>query len=537
MWRIYAKEHLAKRFTIEGVLPLKKFLALAIGLLIVLAAGVPDALAANWPMFQCDAQRSGSNAGARVRPPLMSTWVKGPQTSTGERRTRPVIADGIVYAGQRWTTYDLILRNINHGQLQAISMENGKPLWTASDLFVAGTPALANGLVYAGTDDGCMLALGAADGVVRWSVYVGGKPNSPAIYAHRLYVTTANGRLCALDGATGASIWSIERSKALSAPAVLDGTVVVGGSELAAFDASEGRFKWSFGGGTGSYSMPTLSTEAVYVSTPYTLHRLDRENGTVVWSRFTGDKYGALASITLEDSTIYLGTVTAIDTENGQTKWTFESENSIVGASVALANGFVFVGSSHHHNQALDHSDGRLYVLKAATGELVWEYLAGLRYGDWYGIDPSPAIAGDSVVLNLSTMQLSCFSEAQSEPLPLPVTASPGVINPYDCESGQAAIAFKLDAPATVTVNVLDSQGKTVRCLVDNTQLDAGEHEVTWYGTIDFPEMVDASLAADFGDKGVLIAPDGDYTLQVLAQTGDGQKYRGGAVVQAAADV
>ncbi|MDP2210811.1 MAG: hypothetical protein Q8J63_03610, partial [Candidatus Aquicultor sp.] len=106
-----------------------------------------------------------------------------------------------------------------------------------------------------------------------------------------------------------------------------------------------------------------------------------------------------------------------------------------------------------------------------------------------------------------------------------------------DCDAGQAAIAFKLDAPAMVTVNVLDSQGKTVRCLVDNAQYDAGEHEVTWYGIIDFPEMVDASLAADFGDKGVLIAPDGDYTLQVLAQTGDGRKYRGGAQVQAASDV
>lgn len=515
---------------------MKKFPALAISALIVLAAGVPDALAASWPMFQYDAQRSGSNASARIRPPLKSTWVKGPQTSPGERRTRPVIADGVVYAGQRWSTYDLIPRTINHGQLQAISMENGKPLWTAPDVFVAGTPALANGMVYAGTDDGRLLALGAADGVVRWSVDVGGRPNSPAIYGHRLYVTTANGRLCALDGATGAGIWSIERSKVLSAPALLDGMVVVGGSELAAFDARDGRFEWSFGDG-GSYSMPTLSATSVYVSTPYTLYRIDREKGTVVWSRFTGDNYGATASITLDGSTLYWGTVTAIDAENGQTKWTFNSKNSVVGASVAPANGFVFVGSSHHHKQALDHSDGRLYVLNAATGELVWEYLAGLRYGDWYGIDPSPAIAGDSVVLNLSTMQLACFTETQPEPLPLPVTASTGVINPYDCEAGQATIAFMLDAPATVTVDVLDSHGKPVRRLVDNVQYDAGEHKVTWYGIIDFPEMVDAGLAAAFGDKGVLIAPDGDYALQVLAQTGDGRKYRGGAAVRAASDI
>ena len=515
---------------------MKKFLALVIAALFIIASGATDAFAASWPMFQCDAQRSGSNAGSQIRPPLKSTWIKGPQTSTSERRTRPVIADGIVYAGQRWTTYDLILRTINHGQLQAISMDSGKPLWTVSDLFISGTPALANGLVYAGTNDGRMLALGAADGAVRWSVDVGGRPNAPAIYGHRLYVTTANGRLCALDGATGATIWSNERAKVLSAPAVLDGMVVIGGSELAAFDSSDGRYKWSFGGAS-SYSMPTLSADAVYVSTPYTLYRIDREKGTLVWSRFTGDMYGATQSLTLDGSTLYLGAVTAIDTENGQTKWTFNSENSIVGASVAVANGFVFVGSSHHHHQALDHSDGRLYVLKAASGELVWEHLAGLRYGDWYGIDPSPAVAGDSVVLNLSTMQLACFTEAKSEPLPLQVTANPGVIDPYDCEAGQAAITFDLDATATVTVNVLDSQGKAVRCLVDNAQFEAGEHIVTWYGIIDFPEIVDASLAADFGDKGVLIAPDGDYTLQVSAQTGDGQKYRGGAVVRAAAGV
>lgn len=520
----------------KGAPLLKKFLSLAIVSLIILASGATGAFAASWPMFQCDAQRSGSNSSARISPPLKSKWVKGPQTATSEKRTRPVIADGIVYTGQRWATYDLILRTISHGQLQAISMENGNALWTARDMFVAGTPALANGLVYAGTDDGRMLALGAADGIVRWSVDVGGRPNSPAIYGHRLYVTTANGRLCALDGATGATIWSIERAKVLSAPAVFDGLVVIGGSELSAFDSGDGRVKWSFGG-AGSYSMPALSAEAVYVSTPYTLYRIDREKGTLVWSRFTGDYYGALASMSLDDSTLYLGAVTAIDTENGQTKWTFNSENGIAGASVALANGFVFVGSSHHHNQAIDHSDGRLYVLKAATGELVWEHSAGLRYGDWYGIDPSPAVAGDSVVLNLSTMQLACFTEAKSEPLSLQVTANPGVIDPYDCDAGQAAITFKLDTPATVTVNVLDSQGKTVRCLVDNAQFEAGEHIVTWYGIIDFPEAVDANLAADFGDKGVLIAPDGDYTLEVLAQTGDGQKYRGGAVVQATAGI
>lgn len=516
---------------------MKKLFIAAVLSLMILVGSPLDARASDWPMFQADAGRSGRNSTTAIRPPLELSWVKGPQKSYLEKRTRPVAAGGLVYIGQRWSTYFFAQKVKDYGQLQAVSLTDGKPAWTVTDMFVAGTPALANGMIYAGTDDGLMHALGAADGMPRWSVDVGGKPNSPAVYGHRLYVTTASGRLCVLDASTGAIIWSIERSRLLYAPAVLDGLVVVGGSELAAFNTTDGSIKWSFNSGATAYSTPTLSDDAVFVSCPYTIYRLDRADGRVAWSRFTGDKYGALKASSLDEETLYWGAVTAIDAESGETRWKFDSQNDLVGTSVAVTNGLVFVGASHHHDMTIDHSDGRLYVLKSSTGELLWEYKAGIRYGDWYGIDPSPAIAGKSVILNLSTKQLACFTEGESAPLPFPVTLSKDSINPYDSETGQVDISFELDAPAVVTVGVLDYSGRPVRGLLDAAQLDGGGHVYTWHGLIDFPEMADPDLALNHGDKGICVAPDGEYRLFVFLRTADGLEYRGEALVNVKADV
>ncbi|MBI4734021.1 MAG: PKD domain-containing protein, partial [Rubrobacteridae bacterium] len=44
-----------------------------------------------------------------------------------------------------------------------------------------------------------------------------------------------------------------------------------------------------------------------------------------------------------------------------------------------------------------------------------------------------------------------------------------------------------------------------------------------WHGLIDFPEMVDEDIGMRFGDRGVLVAPDGDYRFHVTVNDKEGK--------------
>jgi len=534
--RIYVYAHLHKLLR-QGMVSLRFLGILLVAFLITLMPVIPWAYGSSWPMFQYDSQNTGFNPNENIKPPLKFAWEKRPEKSIYERRTRPVIAGGVVYIGQYWGVYDWSTYIRTDGQLQAISLETGKPIWTKKELIVSGTPALSNGRVYFGTNDGKFYALDAGDGSIIWSFDAGGAPTSPAIIGHEVYFTTLNGKIYALNGETGVKRWSREGFLTLSAPAAAHNMLFVGGSEVFAIDSSTGAIKWSFKDGLRLHSIPVIKDGSVFVSCDNRLHCLNRDDGSVKWSLFTGDSRGSAKTPTVSKDTLYLGAVTAIDLNTRQIKWTFNSENSVRSASVAVANGFVFVGSSHNRVSALDRSDGRLYVLKEDSGELVWQYLAGSRLNDWYDIDPSPAVAQGTVVLNLSTSQLCCFSMPEQSPLPLNLSSSRGEFNPYEWENGQVDFNFKLNSSATVVAEILNYQGNPVRRLVDGEVFEEGEHSITWHGLIDFPEMADPGLKERFGDECILVAPDGDYKLLVTTKGKDGKTYTGSTDIKAKADI
>ncbi|MBE0447770.1 MAG: PQQ-binding-like beta-propeller repeat protein [Actinobacteria bacterium] len=506
--------------------------------LVMLATTASTAYAASWPMFQHDAQHTGFSPDERIRPPLELSWVKWPEEVYDEARTRPVVADGIVYIGQVWHLYTLLDGYVGtRGQLQAISLSTGMPMWAAEDLLVCSTPTLSNGRIYFGTLDGKFYALSAADGSMIWSFDAGSLPTSPTILGDYIYFGTFDGRLYALNAVTGEQRWMIERPAHLSAPAIANNTLFVGGDELLAVDPSTGNIKWSFRDDWGPCSTPVVKGGSVFVSCRYTLYCLNSGDGSVKWSYFTADVHGYMVTPSISESTLYWGAVTAINPATGQVKWTFDSQNDIHSSSVAIANGYVFVGSSHDTNGVFDHSDGRLYVLREDTGELVWQYLAGVRGNDWFGTDPSPAVSDGTVVLNLSTSQLCCFSMPPQPPSLLSLTASRSEINPYNMDEGLVDFSFELDTTATVTADILDYEGRPVRRLVDGELFGRGQHSITWYGLIDFPEMADPNLRAEFGDKCILIAPDGLYELLVTVTEDGGQPYTGSADIKVKADV
>jgi outer membrane protein assembly factor BamB len=95
---------------------------------------------------------------------------------------------------------------------------------------VTSSPAVANGVVYVGSDDHKLYALDAATGAFKWSFLTKNHVvSAPAVANGLVYVGSYDGKVYALNAATGARKWSYTTFGAvISSPAVADGLVYAG---------------------------------------------------------------------------------------------------------------------------------------------------------------------------------------------------------------------------------------------------------------------------------------------------------------------
>ena len=144
----------------------------------------------------------------------------------------PTIADGIVVAG------------FDGGKLAALELRNGKLLWEASITAARGRselermvdidaqPVIADGAVYIVTFQGHVAAAELETGRILWSNDLSSFAGLSADDDY-VYVTDEDSHIHALDRVDGATIWKQEdlRARAVTAPTVVDGQVVVGDLE------------------------------------------------------------------------------------------------------------------------------------------------------------------------------------------------------------------------------------------------------------------------------------------------------------------
>ena len=84
-------------------------------------------------------------------------------------------------------------------------------LWnyTATARFVRSTPAVADGMVYAGCYDSYVYAIYANNGTMRWRFRTGGVvPSSPAIVNNVVYVGSFDHKVSALFANNGTMKWN-----------------------------------------------------------------------------------------------------------------------------------------------------------------------------------------------------------------------------------------------------------------------------------------------------------------------------------------
>jgi outer membrane protein assembly factor BamB len=223
--------------------------------------------------------RVGSS-GAALAPPLELAWKFD---TRGRVLASAAIADGVVYACSE------------SGNIVAVDAARGEKVWQ----FAAGqpircSPAVADGLLYCGSDDGVFYALSTQTGKPVWRFETGGPIQaSPAVAGGVIIFGANDHNLYALDRQTGRKLWSFRASSScIQAPPVIHGDAVFAAQWadwVLRLDLKSGKPVWR--------SFIPVSIEAVsyyrdrlWVRSPYYVVELDPAKGT--WRRIAEASYG-----------------------------------------------------------------------------------------------------------------------------------------------------------------------------------------------------------------------------------------------------
>jgi outer membrane protein assembly factor BamB len=240
----------------------------------VWAIGTNTPTTSDWSMWRADPSHSST---AQVGPSNLSLSWKF--TTNGSVISSPSVANGIVYVGSQ------------DKNIYALGAFSGSLLWkfTTQDAQVS-SPAIVDGRVYTGGDDGYVYCLDAYTGALCWKTFVNGDlhytygsfvlKSSPAVSNGIVYVGSLDGSFYALDADTGHIVWTCKTGgPILSSPAVADGAVYFTSEEpnsgaLYKLDVSTGTLFWKlaipyeyqFTGGTEMMGSPSVADGMVFAS-------------------------------------------------------------------------------------------------------------------------------------------------------------------------------------------------------------------------------------------------------------------------------
>ena len=254
-------------------------------------------------------------------------------------RTTPAVADGILYYVWKSVLY-------------AVDVKTKQPRWqfpAGQYVDIKSSPAVVQGAIYFGSDDGYLYALDAATGRLRWKVKADDDVTSaPAVGDGIVYFTAATNirqapdyivpenHLYAVDTASGHLLWRFQGDGEAFAPVVANGVVYCisrastaeplattgpASGSVYALDARTGRPLWRYSPNDGLDDVvrPVVADGMLYIpSVGHALHAVDLQTHQERWSFKAGDSvYGtAIAGQTIyfDDGTL----LDAVDTQTGR---------------------------------------------------------------------------------------------------------------------------------------------------------------------------------------------------------------------------
>src|SRR6516164_9790484 len=271
---------------------------------------------------------TGSFASIALKVPATAVpgkhWVSGVDRSTGASAQTPF------WVNTNWAQFHKRAFHDDHNFTEnVLSPDNVGSLgllWryiTGTGRQVHSSPAVANGMVYIGSDDNNVYALNASTGRLRWkyTTICCGVYSSPAVANGVVYIGSAYDGTYALNARTGALLWQYSIA-AESSPAVASGVVYVSSEDscVYALNAGTGTLFWRNCTGIWLASSPAVANGVVYVS-------------------------------------LLTGNVYALSASTGSRLWQYSTvAPNYMYSSPAVANGVVYVGSGDYNVYALNAS-------------------------------------------------------------------------------------------------------------------------------------------------------------------------------------
>jgi eukaryotic-like serine/threonine-protein kinase len=306
---------------------------------------------------------------------------------------------------------------------------------------VIASPAVVDGTVYIGSDDGNLYAVDAASGKEKWKLAVHSRvPSSAAVSNGIVYFGAYDGNFYAVDAASGKLKWKFkttgERRFAgkhlhgvqpaaetmpdpfdcfLSSPVVWNGAVYFGSGDgnIYALSTEAGVLKWKFKTGDVVHASPAIADGTLFIgSWDSYFYALDAATGQERWRFKTGEdeeihnQVGIQSSAAVADGMVYFGCrdshLYALDAHTGEKKWAFSGNGSWVISSPAVKDGKVY----------FDTSDTSLVMeADAKTGAV----LHSTTLNHWY-LYSSPAIAGGTMYVGSTQGKLVAIDLASYSP-------------------------------------------------------------------------------------------------------------------------
>lgn len=267
----------------------------------------------------------------------------------------PAVADDVVYVGS------------NDGFLYALDVDSGAALWrwqvdgVWGGSVIEGSPVVADGLVYFNATDVLLtMKLYAIDVDSRglsWDRDLGLTFMSAPTVADGLVFGAERDMAWAVDAITGQERWSSEDAYSGPTTPAVSGDLVYFAADdggIVALDAATGRLAWRYDSGAGALSSPAVADGFVYVNTEQHLIALDAVTGAARWEQAldgatSGRTNVFISSPGVADGVVYVGTdagiVYALDAVNGEDRWQLDLGSPIT-SSPAVIDGVVYVGDT-----------------------------------------------------------------------------------------------------------------------------------------------------------------------------------------------
>jgi outer membrane protein assembly factor BamB len=210
-------------------------------------------------------------------------WEKPYETRGAITATPDVSSDLLVFQNNENRTYAL------DPKTGAYKWDQGRPRPDFLTVKGEGGATIAGDTVYAGYDDGFLVAMRASDGASRWSKSLGGNEQRfvdvdtrPVVQDGVVFAASFAVGLYAVEAEHGTIRW-LHRGRGIQSPVMGERFLFAtdGQRQVLALDPSTGHVRWKVEVARGELSAPSHSNERVWVPTGHGLLMIDAISGHV----------------------------------------------------------------------------------------------------------------------------------------------------------------------------------------------------------------------------------------------------------------